>query len=287
MRLPPLNESLDTAPEASKGEREKKKEAQDFLKEYNDLRCMALGNANCTISPALFRHAVQVYSKHKKNSDFASLHQNDAAEFVQFMLHSIHDALARKEDFDSIPVDNDLEKKCVEMMKVNFSKEFSDIVHLFYGVQLSTIRDNVTAEVFLTLNLPIPSEATTLAHCIDAYLAEETIEGWHNEKTAKSETVKKTLQFFRLPAILFVCLKRFSHDGRKNDKYIEIPIFLQLGNDQYTLQCGCYHQGSVNSGHYTAIANVGGTWIVIDDDTSYPATNISKNAYCLFYLRRS
>lgn len=281
MRLPPLNDSLDDTRVP------KETPAQLFFHEYNDLRRMALDNNNCTISPALFRHAVQIYAKHKKNPDFTGANQNDAAEFLQFVIHGIHEALTRKEDFDSIPVENEIEKKCVDMMKVTFSKEFSDMVHLFYGIQLSCIKKNVTPESFLTLNLPIPSNGTTLMECIRAYLADETIEGWQNDKTNKLETVKKTMCFFRLPTVMFVCLKRFSSDGRKNDQHIEVPFEFELEGATYTLQCGCYHQGSLNSGHYTAIVNISGKWVVVDDDSYYPAQNISKNAYCLFYLRKN
>ena len=281
MRLPPLNDAFDDVKVPSDTP------AKTFFNEYNDLRRMALDNNNCTISPALFRHAVQLYAKHKKNTDFAGMQQNDAAEFIQFVLHSIHDALARKEDFDSIPIDNELEKKCVEMMKTNFAKEFSDIIHLFYGIQLSCIKDNITAETFLVMNVPIPKSASTLEHCVQAYLADETIEGWKNDKTGEVERVTKSLKFFRLPTILFMCLKRFSPNGRKNDQHIEIPLELQLQNETFDLQCGCYHQGSLNSGHYTAIACVAGKWTIIDDDTSFPASSVSKNAYCFFYLRRS
>jgi len=280
MRLDLLNDSLDDVQVPSVTP------PQLFFTEYNDLRRMALDHPNCVISPALFRHAVQQYAKHKKNDDFAGSRQNDAAEFIQFVLHSIHDAVARKDNYDSIPIENEIEKKCVEMMKTNFNKEFSDIVHFFHGIQLSTIKKNVTAEVFLTLNLPIPKSAKTLSDCIAAYLSDDVIEGWKNEKTNELETVTKTLEFYRLPAILFVCLKRFSHDGRKNDQHIEIPLEMKLDEHVYDLQCGCYHQGSLNSGHYTATAKIAGKWTVIDDDTFYPANNVSKNAYCLFYVSR-
>jgi hypothetical protein len=282
MRLPPLNAALDDTNAA------KDTPARLFFHEFNDLRRMALDNPNCTISPALFRHAVQLYAKHKQNPDFSGSHQNDAAEFVQFVLQGVHEALARKEDFDSIPVDNELEKQCVEMMKMNFSKEFSDIIHLCYGIQLSYIQNqkNVTPEAFLTLNLPIPPTATQLTDCIQAYLADDTIEGFQNDLTGKTETVTKQLRFFRLPAVLIVCLKRFSSDGRKNVQHVEIPLEFSMDNVVYHLQCGCYHQGSLNSGHYTATARIDGRWVVIDDDTYYPAQNVSKNAYCLFYLRQ-
>jgi len=283
MRLPALNAALDNvdAPNGDAGS------AQHFFKEYNDLRRMALDNENCTISPALFRHAVQLYAKQKKNEDFSGLQQNDACEFIQFMLHGIHDALARQEDFDSIPVETETEKKCVAMMKATFGKEFSDIVHLCYGLQLSCIKDNMTPEAFMTLNLSIPPEATSLEHCLRAYTADETIEGWVDETTKQTETVVRSLRFFRLPAILFLCLKRFSSDGRKNSQAIDVPVELTIGECAYHLQCGCIHEGGPNSGHFNAFANIKGNWTVIDDDTYYPVgPKMSNNVYCVFYVQQ-
>ena len=283
MRLPQLNKALDET-EVPKGDAGS---AKHFFAEYNDLRRMALDNENCTISPALFRHAVQLYAKQKKNGDFVGLQQNDACEFIQFMLHGIHEALAREEDFDGIPVDNETEKKCVAMMKSTFGKEFSDVVHLFYGVQLSCIKGNTTPEAFLTLNLSIPLDATSLECCLRAYTADETIDGWVDEATKQTETVVKSLHFFRLPTILFICLKRFSSDGSKNDQTIDVPIQFSIGECEYHLQCGCVHEGGANSGHFNAFANIKGTWTIIDDDTFYPVgPNLAKNAYCMFYVQQ-
>lgn len=281
-RLPLLNESLDNRSfilDASKP-------AHVFYKEYDDLRRMALGHDRCMISPALFRHALQLYAKHKKNSDFTGLTQNDAAECIQFVLHGLHEAMAREEDFSLIPIENEDEKRCVEMLQLHFKKDFSDIIHHFYGFQLSTIEKNVTAESFLTLNLPIPNHAVTLIDCLHAYMSDETIEGWHNEATGEKVTATKTLRLYRVPALLFVCLKRFSADGRKNDRHVEVPLEMELKGIRYALQCVCYHQGGVNSGHYTASAVVHGQWTMIDDDAYFALPNVSKNAYCMFYVQQ-
>ena len=56
MRLDLLNTSLDDVKVPSLTP------AQLFFTEHNDLRRMALDHPNCVISPALFRHAVQVYA---------------------------------------------------------------------------------------------------------------------------------------------------------------------------------------------------------------------------------
>lgn len=281
-RLPLLNASLDDRTFAL----DASKPSHVFYKEYDDLRRMALANDRCIISPALFRHALQIYAKHKKNPDFTGLNQNDSVEFIQFVLHGLHEAMAREEDFSTIPIENDDEKRCVEMLQLHFNKEFSDIVHHFYGFQLSTVEKSVTAESFLTLNLPLPNNAVTLMDCLHAYMSDETIEGWHNEATGERVTATKSLRFYRLPALLFVCLKRFSADGRKNDRHVEVPLEMDVKGMRYVLQCVCYHQGGLNSGHYTAAAVIRGQWTMIDDDAFFPLPNVSKNAYCMFYVQQ-
>ena len=282
MRLPMLNASFDDAELAVKDPTP----AQMFVKEYDDLRVMALSNPNCVISPALFRHSMQLYAKIKKNDNFSGCLQNDAAEFIQFMLDAIHEALAKKENFDTIPVQSDIERKCVDMMKKTFGEKFSDVVHLFYGIHLSYIKDNCSQEAFMTLDLPIPETATNLVDCIRAYMADETITDWMDEKTKVRETVVKSFRFFRLPTILFVCLKRFSADGRKNEQTIDIPLEFTFDNVVYQYRCGCLHSGQLDHGHYTAVAEIQGTWTVLDDNEHYPATSISKNAYCMFYVKK-
>ena len=278
MRLPLLNQILDNAVQSNQSA------SAPFYKEYDDLRKMALNHENCVISPALFRHSMQLYAKHMGDENFMGMQQNDVSEFIQFVLNALHDALACEQNFDEIHCDNDIERKCVDMMKKTYGKEFSDVVHLFHTIQISVIKENITPETFLVLNLPL--HGTTLVECVERYMESETIEGWYNEETKSTENVQRTLDFVRLPPILFLCLKRFSADGKKDSRPIDVPLELSIGDKKYDLQCGCLHQGGVNSGHYSAFASIKGAWTVIDDDTYYPMKE-TKNIYCVFYILKS
>ena len=280
MRLPPLNALLDRWP--NPGETP----VQKLVKEYNELRVMALTNDGCTIKPGKFNHAMQTYALTKNRPEFASHEQQDSVEYMQFLLNCIHEAMAQPIAITEDPEDCPIGKKCREMMRVHFSKEYSEIVELFYGMHVSTIHESHTPEVFLTLDLPIPAGATTLVQCVEAYTAKDTIT-WLNEETRKEEPATKQLSFWRMPTLLIVCLKRFDHQGRKNAAAIEIPRDLTICDVEYELRATVLHNGGTHSGHYAACAQVKGHWVVLDDETVYPLeAGTYKQVYCAVYEKQ-
>jgi ubiquitin C-terminal hydrolase len=124
--------------------------------------------------------------------------------------------------------------------------------------------------------------------------------GWINERTRERETVTKKIKFWSLPKIMVLDLKRFTYDGKK----IQRPVNLELddldlskyvsGYDKtsykYELYGVCNHSGGTMGGHYTATIKVkGGGWYLFND------TNVSKvdfdglnntTGYCLFYRKK-
>jgi ubiquitin C-terminal hydrolase len=278
MRLPALNALLDQwiNPQQTV--------VQQFVKEFDDLRVMATTNDNCFIKPGKFRHAVELYARHKGIAEFTANEQYDAVEFVQFMLNAVHDAMARPVDFPPEAADDEIAKKCRDMMRAQFGKEFSGIVDLFYGVHVSTIKASHTPEAFLTLDLPI--QGNSLVECLQAYTAPDSV-AWLNESTNESETVAKQLSFWRLPVYLIVSLKRFDQQGRKNAAVIGIPEQFELNGAHYTLRVAALHQGGTRSGHYAACCQIADHWVVLDDDTSYPLDAAGfKQVYCAIYEKK-
>lgn len=281
MRLPPLNALLDRWP--NPGETP----VQKLVQEFNDLRIMATTNDGCTIKPGRFMHAMQTYALQKNRPEFASREQQDSVEFMQFLLNCIHEAMAKPIQIEADPDDCETSKKCREMMRLHFSKEYSEIVELFYGVHVSAIKESRTPEVFSTLDLPLPAGATTLVQCLEAYTAGEPIV-WRNEETKMEEPATKQLSFWRLPTLLIVCLKRFDGQGRKNAAPIEIPDDLTLCDVAYKLRTAVLHNGGTHSGHYAACAKIQDTWVVLDDETAYPLDPSNyKQTYCAIYEKRS
>ena len=288
-RLKPLNDVLDKTAEQTGRDTEQER----FFHQFNDLRklCLEHGsaeNTNCVVAPHLFFQAVQTLARHKKQAEFGARQQNDAAEFMQFVLNCLHEAMARPVDFDSVELDDALAIQCRDTMKRLFAKECSDIVMLFYGMQVSTINGVHSPEPFLFLDLPIPESATTLEHCLNAYIADETIEGWLDEAAGLTRTVTKEMRLWRLPPVLTLVIKRFGFDGRKNTTPIFIPPVLAWGEDTYDLQSVCAHYGhSLNSGHYVTHCRTASGWCTVDDEMAQPCPNVSQDAYCVIYVQRA
>ncbi|UJR29300.1 hypothetical protein I4U23_010514 [Adineta vaga] len=148
----------------------------------------------------------------------------------------------------------------------------------------------------------------TLDGCLREFCSLEKLEdSWFcQQETCKKDTkATKQLQFFRLPQILIIQLKRFSHkDGfrEKIDTFVDYPIqgldlsqFLSSPKQAiYDLFAVTKHIGSIYGGHYIAYAqheaNRKSSWYKFDDpfvDTNYFQDDIvSRDAYLLFYIRR-
>ena len=97
--------------------------------------------------------------------------------------------------------------KCFEMIKKMYSKEYSEIWNMFYGIHISQIISLETGEVLssapepyfmINLSLPIDNKNPTLIDCFDLYVEGELLNGenaWYNEKTQKNHFNKGCFMF--------------------------------------------------------------------------------------------
>lgn len=118
------------------------------------------------------------------------------------------------------------------------------------------------------------------------------------KKTVKN--VEKQIQFWSLPKILVIDIKRFNMNLRKNHVLIDIPIkdfdlskyVIGYNKEEYKydLYGVCNHFGNVGGGHYTAyVKNANGKWFNFNDTrvSEIDENNIITNkAYCLFYRKQ-
>lgn len=286
-----------------------------LLFEWNNLRQM-LWSTNCIISPEKFIKTIQVVAEYKKINIFTGFSQNDLTEFLIFIINSFHMSLARKvlmtingnaeNEKDSIAL------KCFEMIKDIYSKEYSEIWNLFYGIHISQIKDIETSNVksmkpepYFIINLPIPTnnKSPSLYHCFDLYTENELLDGdnqWYNETTGKKECVYKTSVFWSFPTILIIDLNRFNSKNIKTSILVTFPIknldlsIYSIGykNTSYTydLYGICNHIGNTHGGHYTAyIKNSNGKWYHFNDTGVCEIQEshiITSKAYCLFYRKK-
>jgi ubiquitin C-terminal hydrolase len=286
-----------------------------LLIEWDELR-QILWNENCIVSPFKFVRTVQEIAKEKKQDLFTGFSQNDLTEFLIFVIDCFHNSLSREVNMTIHgKVQNQKDKmavSCFEKIKQMYSKDYSEIWNLFYGIQISLITSletdkviSTTPEPYFILNLPIPqnNKSPTLLDCFDVYVEGEIMDGdnsFFNEKTGKREPVKKHLTFWSFPNILVIDIKRFNNNNRKNQILVDFPLeALNLSkyvtgynkhNYVYDLYAVCNHSGNVLGGHYTCfVKNANKRWYHFNDTNVYEVSEsqiITPKAYCFFYRKR-
>jgi len=283
-----------------------------LLLEWDNLRKL-MWQKDQLISPGGFIKAIQHVAKHKKKDIFTGYAQNDLSEFLLFILETFHNGLRREVDMvikGNIKNDTDqMAIKCYEMMKNMYSKEYSEILDLFYGIHVSKIEQNgkimsMTPEPYFIIDLPIQLKGgLSIYNCFEKYCEGEKLEGdngWFNEKTNRREDVDRKITFWSLPKVLVLDLKRFNSAGRK----IQVPLDIEVdeldlrkfveGYDKetciYELYGVCNHSGGTLGGHYTATIRVSNNKWHLFNDTNVSRINFDgKNntyGYCLFYRKK-
>ena len=285
-----------------------------LLIEWDNLRKI-LWNENCIVSPGKFIKTIQKVAHLKNMELFTGYSQNDVSEFLLFIIDCFHNALSREIKITILgnpenETDN-LAIKCFEMIKNMYSKEYSEIWNLFYAVHISELSrvDNnkvirVTPEPYFMIDLPIPpnNKSPSLIDCFNYYVDGEIINNFNDDETNEKIDIRKKLQFWSLPNILVIDLKRFNNQFQKNQIFISFPlddldlssyvIGYKKDNYKYELYGVCNHSGSVMGGHYTSyVKNANGKWYHFNDtsvsEVGINESIISSKAYVLFYRKKT
>jgi ubiquitin carboxyl-terminal hydrolase 8 len=287
-----------------------------LLLEWDNLRLL-LWSSNCIVAPNKFLNTIHKIAKIKDRDMFTGYSQNDLPEFLLFIIDLFHNSISREIKMTiSGAVVNETDKiavQCFEMIKNMYSKEYSEIWNLFYGVHVSEITDletgkpvKITPEPYFIIDLPIPlkNKSPTLIDCFEKYVEGEILDGdnaWYNEETKQKINIKKKILFWSLPNILVIDLKRFNERNQKSQILVTFPLDdLDLTNYvigykkesyHYDLYGVCNHSGGVLGGHYTAyIKNANGKWYHFNDTSVTEVESqdsvVSTKAYCLFYRKK-
>jgi ubiquitin carboxyl-terminal hydrolase 8 len=290
----------------------------NILNEWNDLR-RTMWSGNGVVSPNKFVNNVHEIASKKGREIFTGWAQNDMPEFLLFMIDCMHNSLSRSISMringDKKNKRDELAVECYSMLKGVYSKEYSEIMDLFFGIYISIItrKDgnkniSIKPEQYFILDLPIFDETTKASNiydCFDLFIKAELLEGENglkNENSGLNEDVKKEMCFWNFPKILTISLKRFTPNGiNKLNTNILFPIddldlskYVKGYNPssyKYELYGVCNHMGGVMGGHYTAfVKHADNSWIHFNDNSvevvDDPQKIVTPLAYCLFYRRK-
>lgn len=241
---------------------------------------------------------------------FARGYQEDAHEFLVFLMTAFHDTFKRKVNMvvsgePTCPRDR-LAKKCYDAFSEHFANDFSEVLDIFYGIQVTTLTDDSTGqsisvkpEPVASIDLPLlDGKDCCLEDCIASLCAAESIEDVDNGKGDRVLATRR-LAYWSLPRILVIKLNRWTANYQKSACAVSAPIdHLDLSgytvgyrprDSVYALKAVCDHVGSTNGGHYTATVLRDGCWFHCDDDIVRHVDVqrvITRNTYCLFYERK-
>ncbi len=231
-----LNELLDNENIIKKI---KNKYDSALLIEWNNLRKLLWEN-NCIVAPNKFIKTIQKVAEIKQIDIFTGYSQNDVSEFLLFLIDCFHNSLSReiKMNISGNP-ENDMDElaiKCFNMIKNMYTKEYSEIWNMFYGVHVSEIvsietgeKLKQTPEPYFMIDLPIPQDnkSPSLIDCFNLYIEGEELKdenAWLNDETKEKVNIRKKILFWSFPNILVIDFKRFNSRNQKNQIFINFPL---------------------------------------------------------------
>lgn len=273
--------------------------------------------------PAMFEAVLKNFTPDVPNSISGRPRQEDAQEFLSFIMHQMHDELLKLEGqssgtngFKTSVVSSTEEdewetvgpknKSAVTRTQSFIPSELSDI----FGGQLRSVvkargnKASATVQPFLLLHLDIHLEVVrTIEDALHLFSAPENLEGYRTSAIGKGGvvTAKKSVKIQTLSKIMILHLMRFSYGSQGSAKLLKpvhFPLEFILSREllvssstesrKYELVATVTHHGREPSkGHYTAdVRHANGQWLRFDD-ASVTAIAMRKvlhdQAYVLFY----
>ncbi|KAK5605802.1 hypothetical protein CRENBAI_005625 [Crenichthys baileyi] len=246
---------------------------------------------------------------------FSGYSQQDAQEFLRFLLDKLHTEINRRPYVKRTGKDPEqtISEEANAMWKKHLERDDSIIVDLFSGQLRSSLHCSVcshysnTFDVFCDLSLPIPKKSSrgevSLQECLDLFSQEEKLDKENSpmcERCNRRTECSKRLSIQRFPQVIVIHLNRFTTSRwsiSKSTVSVSFPLKnldlgpygpVDSGSVLYDLYAICNHAGTVNMGHYTACCLDENGWCFYNDSsvTQLTENQIQTNqAYVLFYQR--
>lgn len=249
-----------------------------------------------TIAPKRF-----ITKLKKENEIFDNYMQQDAHEFLNYLLNTISETLSEEKRTEKAWKGNGVAKKPSSVVPSGLHESRSSchpsvskceptwIHEIFQGTLTNETRclncETVSSkdEDFLDLSVDVEQNAS-ITHCLRVFSNMETLQGdqkYYCENCCSKQEAQKRMRVKKLPQMLALHLKRFKYVEQLN-RYTKLsyrvlfPLELRLFNVSddavnrdrlYDLCAVVVHCGSTpNRGHYITVVKSHAFWLLFDDD---------------------
>ena len=219
------------------------------------------------VRPMGFLFAVQNAVKDTVYSSFGRREPNDSHEYLIYLLDNFHEALKSKSTDECYDHSANIIK---DQWLTYSSHNSSPVMDLFFGMTRKTVKctacNNKTYSYESFNILKIPTKGSTLEEWIKNELVQTEIEDYDciNCRPTRTKAIIN-LHLWHLPKALFIALRRFQPDGRKDmtpcpykgEKLSLSNFFAPESPDPskdytYEIRGIIDHHGNHMGGHYTA-----------------------------------
>jgi ubiquitin C-terminal hydrolase len=302
----PFKEQLDAVPKTDTNKR--------ILLAYQDiLQSLWSAYLPAYVRPLGFISEVCKAVKGTVYESFGIPVPNDSHEYLVYLLDHFHEAIKTTHEYvEQMVPPRASETERMRILATNgwnryLSKNQSKIVELFFGMTRKTIQcmncKNNTHQWEVFNSLKVPCEGTTFLEWIRREISEHSeIEGYSCDNCKGRYTAQIQTHLWKLPANLFITLRRFNYDGRKNmtpcpynGDIISFTEFFapeaEARTEQwsYELRGISDHHGTHMGGHYTAQFKhpFSERWWWMDDERARPLEHptFSASNYIFFFKR--
>lgn len=204
----------------------------------------------------------------KNNKEFIGYNQNDAFEFIIYLLDYIFENIKPNNIYE---IQTKITVKCKLLSCLNRS-------------------EHIEKNNFLLLD--VNTDTNNLDECYRNYKQKEKLIDdniYFCEQCNDKRVASKRTEISLWPNHLIIVLKRFSHNGKSNKitKSIDFPINWR---HNYVLKGIVFHSGSAFGGHYIYIGYHNNKWTVFNDNSTYDLllnqlNNYKDNGYIYYYER--
>ena len=208
-------------------------------------------------------------------------------------------------------------KYCLLFKNFSYDNKILDLINkmgeerpliLFAESQIYDLNSEIYKGIQLKTSETKKESELTIYDSLELFKKEEILDGeekWKCGKCNKYQKAMKKMEIYKTPEYLIIQLKRFKQRGvlmsnilgNKNETLIDYKEILNLndfvvGPDKeksiYLLYGVVIHKKILNGGHYYSFCKNNGDWLFYNDlEAGYCHDPINKDAYLLFYKRKS